>query len=149
MRILLAVDGESHTEAAVTAAFVHAQHNSGLITAIHAKDPYLKQFYNDIYAQGREEYLAHVDDCLFSLAKGVEQTLLGVGERFGVQYNLKVVSGDPYEVILGEVNASEYTLLVVGKRVGKRRFPWRPRDLSAKLIRDVNNIPILVVPGLY
>ncbi len=59
-RILLAVDGEPHTDEAVCWAVDLALGLGVTLNPVHIRDPYLKQFSNEIYAQGREEYLEHV-----------------------------------------------------------------------------------------
>jgi len=68
-RILVAIDGEPHTDAAVKWALDLARDRDLEAVAIHVKDPFLKQFSNEIYAQGREEYLDHVEVCLDAKAK--------------------------------------------------------------------------------
>ena len=62
--ILVAIDGEPHTDRAVEHALTLAAESGARVVALHVKDPYLKQFASEIYAQGREEYFALVDECL-------------------------------------------------------------------------------------
>ena len=62
--IVLAVDGEPHTLEAVCWAVDLALGLGAALNPVHIRDPYLKQFSNEIYAQGREEYLEHVQRCL-------------------------------------------------------------------------------------
>ena len=77
--ILIAVDGESHTNSAIAEAARLARALDRPVAILHVEDPYLKQFSNEIYAQGREEYLEHVDRCLGEAGarggRGRERTL--------------------------------------------------------------------------
>ena len=63
-RILLAVDGEPQTDEAMCWALDLALGLGVPLNLVHIRDPYLKQFYNEIYSQGREEYLEYVQQCL-------------------------------------------------------------------------------------
>ena len=45
---------------------------------VHIRDPYLKQFSTEIYAQGREEYLEHVQQCLEEMARKAQASFSGL-----------------------------------------------------------------------
>ena len=142
-QILLAVDGHPHTEAAIGWALRLARASGAVVTALHVKDPYLKQFYNDIYAQGRQAYLDHIDHCL---AEGAEEALADLGRRAeeaGVEHHLLIRAGDPLEEITAACAIGDYDLLVVGGKpvtVGHKPV----RDLATRLAGS-GGIPPLVV----
>ncbi len=146
--ILLAVDGEPHTDAAVQWAIELAVHLRRQLVAVHVKDPYLKQFYNEIYAQGRQAYLDHVDDCLETVARqAIARFEAAVGKAVP-NWRVKTLSGDPLEELCQEVQCGQYELLVMGRRIKRKRFDnWRSRNLPRKLMEEIQAIPVLIVPG--
>jgi nucleotide-binding universal stress UspA family protein len=141
--ILVAVDGQPHTELAIDWTLRLAQLSGATVTALHVKDPYLKQFYNDIYAQGRQAYLDHIDRCLADGAEEVLADLAGRAATAGVDHRPLIRAGDPVEEILAACAGRGYDLLVVGgKAVVAGRRPVR--DLAARLAGS-GGIPPLVV----
>jgi nucleotide-binding universal stress UspA family protein len=143
-RILLAVDGQPHTEAAIERALHLARVSGATVTALHVKDPYLKQFYNDIYAQGRQAYLDHIDRCL---AEGAEEALADIARRakgVAVEHRPLIRAGDPLEEIVAACADGDYDLLVIGgKAVAAGRKPLR--DLAARLAGSGGLPPLVVV----
>jgi len=142
-QILLAVDGQPHTEAAIAWA-LHLAHLTGAtVTALHVKDPYLKQFYNDIYAQGRQAYLDHIDRCL---ADGAEEALADFARRAvaaGVEHRPLIRAGDPLEEMVAACADGDYDLLVVGGKPAAGRRPIR--DLATRLAGSAGISPLVVV----
>lgn len=136
--ILLATDGKPHSRRAEEWTFGIASTFRIPLTILHVRDSYLKQFYNEIYAQGRQEYLDHVDRELFVAA---EKILSDIGVRLavlGLECDFRVRYGDPLDEIMAEVSGRNYELVVVGgKRLsGIRRFcSWNlPARLQTKLV---------------
>lgn len=154
-RILLAVDGEPHTAEAVRWALDLAVHLDLELSAVHVRDPYLKQFSNDIYAQGREEYLAHVQDCLEDTAqrtsaafeKAVEEYLQGVQHRRDLSWSFDVVDGEPAKELIELLKRGEFSMVVLGRRQRSRPVTLRPRDLAERLVAAGCPVPVLIVPG--
>jgi nucleotide-binding universal stress UspA family protein len=145
-RILLAIDGEPHTEGAVAWALFLGKSLGWSVTAAHVKDPYLKQFSSDIYAQGREEYLAHVDDCLQETAARIERNFVDEAERSGAAYEVKILSGDTKEALTQEARQTGYRLLVLGKKSTAGFGAWRSGKLSQSISAAVDDLPVMVVP---
>jgi len=146
-RILLCLDGEPHTEEAVKWALELASRLSAEITAVHVKDPFLKQFYNDIYAQGREEYLDHVEQCLRAKAKQLVEDFEEAARAARVSWEVKVLAGDPIQELEREVRRGGYRLLLLGRKTCEGLAAWRSRDLPGKLVAAVKDVPVLLVPG--
>jgi len=153
-KILVAVDGEPHTEAAVKWAIALAAGLERPLVALHVKDPYLKQFAGEIYAQGRREYLEHVDSCLQEQAEKAAAGLaaaVGAADR-PVAWTIKVRQGDPAEELLAEARGGGYCLLVLGgkelpDRIGTagRLQKWRSGKLARGLPPDLEpEMPVLV-----
>ena len=76
MKVLVCIDGEPHTTRAIQHAISLGLYRPAEVTALHVIDPWLKQFYNEIHAQGRKQYLEHVDACLRENAEWVHKDLV-------------------------------------------------------------------------
>ena len=154
--ILLAVDGEPHTEAAVGWALDLAIGLGLKLYPVHVRDPYLKQFHNDIYAQGREEYLEHVEDCLDEKARttvaafeaAVRKRLSRTDEPPELSWTFDVLSGNPAERLSALIDRSGFSMVVLGRRRRTRVRVLRSRDLAERLQRLGCKAPMLVVPEL-
>ncbi len=153
-RILLAVDGEPHTEEAVCWALELALALGVALNPVHIRDPYLKQFYTEIYAQGREEYLEHVQECLEETAQmaraSFESTVNEVLEKRRdakePDWTFDVLDGDPAEQLTAHIKRGEYSMLVLGRRRRTRFAALKSRDLAERLLAVGCLVPILVVP---
>ena len=153
--ILLAVDGEPHTEEAVRWALDLAIGLGMKLNPVHVRDPYLKQFYNDIYAQGREEYLEHVQDCLEQKSRkaseafeaAVRKRLEATDRRADLSWSFDVLDGDPATQLSGLIDRGGFSMLVLGRRRRKRIAALRTRDLADRLSSVGCAVPMLVVPG--
>ncbi|MDJ0765296.1 MAG: universal stress protein [Myxococcota bacterium] len=147
-QLLLAIDGEPHTDNAVNWALDVAPMKHLHVVAAHVKDPYLKQFHNDMYAQGREAYLAHIDACLEEISqKAVQRFEQAVNGR-SIAWRVKMLSGDPVQAFLSEIAAHPYALVVLGRKPKSGAIAkWRSQDLPHKLVRHQVRPPLLIVPG--
>ncbi|MFH2005062.1 MAG: universal stress protein [bacterium] len=143
---MLALDGEPHTEAAIQWAFRLASVLGIEITGLHVRDPYLKQFHNEIYAQGRVEYLEHVDECLATIAERTTTAFLSAAEGAGVTCDVKVLDGDPCEQLAREADTGAYVMVVVGRQPVRGFAAWRSGNLPAKLTAAITSVPVLLVP---
>jgi nucleotide-binding universal stress UspA family protein len=131
--ILLAIDGEPHTEAAVCRALDLAAETGSRVVAVHVKDTYLKQFASEIYAQGREEYLEHIDACLEAVARDAVGRFATAARERDVGFEVKVLEGDPFEELRGEIERRRYGAVVLGGEPRQGIAAWRSRDLPGKL----------------
>ena len=61
MKILVCADGESHSTIAIKKAVSMGLSLTAEVTALHVIDPWLKTFHDEIYAQGRRQYLEYVE----------------------------------------------------------------------------------------
>ena len=151
--ILLCADGESHTEEAVRWSLDLAIKLGLSLKAVHVRDPHLKSFYNDIYAQGREEYLAHVQ-------KGIEERADQVGaafeasvkERLGrddkpeLDWSYDVLDGNPVKRFAELLDQGDAALVVLGRCFYSRHDAFRSRDLGERLEAGGCRVPMLIVP---
>jgi nucleotide-binding universal stress UspA family protein len=148
------VDGESNTDEAVCWALDLALGLGMTLNPVHIRDPYLKQFSNEIYAQGREEYLEHVAQCLDETAQmaraSFESTVSEYLERRSdakePDWTFDVLDGDPAEQLTAQIKGGEYSLLVLGRRRRTRFAALNSRDLAERLSSVGISVPILVVP---
>jgi len=153
-RILLAVDGEPHTNEAVCWALDLALGLDATLNAVHVRDPYLKQFSTEIYAQGREEYLEHVSQCLEETAQmarasfesTVKEYLEARRDAKEPDWTFDVLDGDPAEQLAAHIRRGEYSMLVIGRRRRTRFAALKPRDLAERLSSVGSSVPILIVP---
>jgi nucleotide-binding universal stress UspA family protein len=144
-RVLLAIDGEAHTNAAIERALAIADERGLEITAVHVKDPYLKQFSTEIYAQGREEYLDHVERCLAARAADAVEHFATAARSSGAVFEVKVLEGDPISELVDESKRRRYAMLLVGSRNRTGFSAWRSRDLPRKVASRLDNLPVVVV----
>ena len=121
MKILVCADGQPHTRGAVERAITLGLSRSAEVTALHVIDPWLKQFHNEIYAQGRRQYLDYVDGCLREEADRVRREFDGMCLAEGLQAGFKVRHGEPLGEILDEVRHAVPDLLITG---GKPLNMW-------------------------
>ena len=145
--ILLAIDGEPHTEAAVARALELAAERGVPLVAVHVKDPYLKQFAGEIYAQGREEYLEHVDDSLEAVAREATERFEVTACARGVAFETKVVEGNTLEELCSEIARGEYGAAFLGGVRRRGVAAWYSRSLSADLASRARGIDVIWVPS--
>lgn len=145
--ILVAIDGERHTSMVVRWSLLLAAVLERRIVAVHVKDPYLKQFHNEIYAQGRQEYLDHVDACLEEIAGETLDAFGRAAEESRALWACKVREGDPSEEMLEEIREGDYGLLVVGARASGGSRRRRRRGLAFRLAAEVPDLPTIIVPS--
>ena len=145
--ILLAVDGENHTGAAITEAGRLACALDRTVAVLHIEDPYLKQFSNEIYAQGREEYLEHVDRCLAEEGREAVAEARARLLEDGVESEVLIRKGDPFDAIRAELETGAYSLLIVGRKPRSGGRLRRRQDLPARLAGAGDRTPFLIVPG--
>lgn len=143
--ILICIDGESHTDKAIAWTLNFAEMTGAELTALHVRDTYLKQFYNEIYAQGRREYLDYVDqETLRHSIKAFSRFSQKAEER-GVEHTKLVRTGEPLEEIMREFVKGSYDLLVVGGKPLKGMGIFKSGNLPAKLASKIKKGAILII----
>ena len=144
--ILVAIDGEPHTDRAVEHALSLAAESGARVVALHVKDPYLKQFASEIYAQGREEYVAHVDECLEAQAHDAVRRFLEAANRRSVEFEVKVIEGDTAERLCEEIDSARYGAVVLGGEQRRRFGAWRSKGWRTRLARRMTGSRLLWIP---
>jgi|TARA_B110000263_G_C15234261_1_gene476199 nucleotide-binding universal stress UspA family protein len=146
MRILVCADGESHSRSAIKKAISLGMSLPAEVTALHVVDPWLKTFYNEIYAQGREQYLEYVDNCLQEIAEQTRRAFNQECVAEGFNATFKVRRGEPLEEILEEMSEFPPDFLITG---GKRLNVWGrfksgnlPLQLQNKIGKEVSMIVV-------
>ena len=137
MKILVCIDGEPHSRRAIRRAIALGLSEPADVTALHIIDPWLKKFYNEIYSQGRKQYLEYVDECLRAKAERVHQEFDEMCLEEGLQARFKVRHGEPVAEILEEVREVDPDLLITG---GKELSAWgrfRSGNLPTRLRKKV------------
>ena len=153
-RILLAVDGEPQTDEAMCWALDLALGLGVTLNLVHIRDPYLKQFSNEIYAQGREEYLEHVQQCLEEKARKAQASFESTVKEYlerrrdakEPNWTIDVLDGDHAEQLTAHIKRGEYSMLVLGKRRRTRFAALKSRGLAERLSSVGCSVPMLVVP---
>ena len=137
MKILVCTDGETHTRGAIERAIFLGRSRSAEVSALYVIDPWLKQFHNEIYAQGRRQYLEYVDDCLQENAESARGQFREMCLAQGVKARFRVRHGEPLEEILAEVRDVAPDLLITGSKPlngwGRFRSGNLPLRLRKKL----------------
>jgi nucleotide-binding universal stress UspA family protein len=144
-RILLCIDGEPHTEAAINLALEVSRVHKSALDALYVIDPYLKKFTNEIYAINRDECRAHLDRSLAAEGESALYQLLARAAVADVPVGRLLESGPPEEVIPRVTLAGGYDLVVLGgKRFNGRYDRWTSRDLPGRLDGKFS-VPVLLV----
>jgi nucleotide-binding universal stress UspA family protein len=148
MKILICVDGEPHSKSAIQRAIFLGLSLSAGVTALHVVDPWLKKFYNELYSQGRKQYLEYVDECLQAEAEQAQKEFTKMCQAEGLQASFRVRHGEPEEEILDEVRHVAPDLLITG---GKQLNAWgkfRSRNLPLRLRKHVGRqVSLLSIQG--
>jgi nucleotide-binding universal stress UspA family protein len=144
-RILLCVDGEPHTNAAVALALELARVHGAALDALHVVDPYLKKFTDEIYAVNRDECREHLDRALAAEGDMALDAFAAKAADAGITAGCLQQAGPPDEVIPQLAAAGGYDLVVLGgKRFATRYARWTSRDLPARLDGRLA-VPVLLV----
>ena len=133
MRILVCIDGEPHSRQAAQRAITLCLSKSAEVTALHVIDPWLKKFYNELYSQGRKQYLEYVDKCLREKAEGAHREFNQMCLAEGIQARFKVRHGVPMEEILEEIRQGVPDLLITGEKKLSAWGRFRSGDLPSRL----------------
>ena len=107
------------------------------VTALHVIDPWLKKFYNELYAQGRKQYLEYVDECLQAVAEQVHEDFVALCLAEGLEASFKVRYGEPMTEILAEVRELAPDLLLTGSKQLNAWARFRSGNLPVRLRKRV------------
>ncbi|WP_456431587.1 universal stress protein [Thermosulfuriphilus sp.] len=143
-RFLVCLDGKPHTRQAIFWALRLARALKARLVGLHVLDPYLKKFYNELYSQGRREYLQYVDSCLEELAYQTFCEFSNYCCQQKVTFEIKARVGDPGCEILSELREKSYDLLILGQRKLSFWDRLRSRKLPEYVAKH-SNVPILIV----
>ena len=143
--ILLCIDGEPHTDAAIDCALDLARVHGAALDALHVVDPYLKKFTNEIYAVNRDACREHLDRALAAEGDAALAAFAARATDAGITAGCLQQAGPPEEVIPQLVAAGGYDLVVLGgKRFSSRYQRWTSRDLPGRLDGRLA-VPVLLV----
>jgi len=147
VKILVCIDAEMHSNPAVQRAISMGISQAAEVSALHVIDPWLKKFYNELYSQGRREYLEYVEECLRSEAEQIRRQYDDLCLAAGLETNFKLARGEPITEILNEVREIVPDLLITGckKLTSWGRFRSRnlPRRLKDRLAGQVAVISVM------
>jgi len=137
VKVLVCIDGEPHSTCAIKRAIFLGHSLPAEVTALHVINPWLKKFYNELYSQGRKQYLEYVDECLHAEAKQAHREFDEMCLTEGLEARFKVRHGEPMTEILEEVRQLDPDLLITG---GKQLTAWgrfRSANLPLRLKKQV------------
>lgn len=137
MQILVCLDGEPHTRGAVERAIELGLGEQATVTGLHVIDPWLRQFYSEIYAQGRKEYLEWVDHCLQDKAAAVREDFDSRCHARGLEARFVLRDGEPLAEILAAVHELSPDLVITGAKVLTGWHRLRSGKLPARLRRKL------------
>lgn len=144
MKILVCVDGEPHTRGAIERAISLGRSRSAEVVALHVIDPWLKQFYNEVYAQGRKQYLEYVDSCLQENAERVHGEFERMCRAEGLNAGFTARHGEPLEEILDEVRTVRPDLLITGCKPLNAWGRFRSGNLPLRLGKKVGDLTSMI-----
>ncbi len=114
------------------------------VTALHVIDPWLKKFYNELYSQGRREYLEYVDECLQAEAGQVHRDFAALCLAEGLEARFNLRHGEPMTEILAEVQQSAPDLLITGSKQLSAWGRFRSGNLPLRLRQQVGRQVYLI-----
>jgi len=148
VKVLVCVDGEPHSNRAMQQAISLGLSLPAEVTALHVINPWLKKFYNELYSQGRKQYLEYVDECLQAEAKQVHEKFDDMCLEEGLEAEFKVRHGEPLMEILDEVRERVPDLLITGSKPLNAWGRFRSANLPLRLKRMVGrHVSVLSVSG--
>jgi nucleotide-binding universal stress UspA family protein len=121
VKIIVCVDGEPHSKNAIRRAIFLGLSLPAEVTALRVIDPWLKKFYNELYSQGRKQYLEYVDECLQAEAEQTQDEFEKMCLAQGLEATFEVRHGEPFAEIAQEVRETAPDLLITG---GKPLNAW-------------------------
>ena len=133
MKILVCIDGEPHSNSAMQRAIFLGLSLPAEVTALHVIDPWLKKFYNELYSQGRKQYLEYVDECLRVKAEQVCREFSEMCLAEELEASFKVRHGEPMTEILEEVRQVAPDLLITGSKQLNAWGRFRSGNLPLRL----------------
>ena len=137
MKILVCIDGEPHSKSAIRRAIFLGLTLPAEVSALHVIDPWLKKFYNELYSQGRKQYLEYVDECLRAEAEQVQREFRKMCLAEGLEAGFKSRHGEPITEILEEVHELNPNLLITGSKTLNAWGRFRSRNLPLRLSKQV------------
>lgn len=148
MKVLVCTDGDSHSENAIRRAIDLGLSLPAEVTALHVIDPWLKKFYNELYSQGRKQYLDYVEERLQADAAQVHESFDELCQKEGLEARFKVRHGEPLTEILEEVRQRDPDLLITGSKQLTAWGRFRSANLPARLRKQVGRqISMLSIDG--
>ena len=148
MKVLVCIDGEPHSNSAVQRAIFIGLSLPAEVTALHVIDPWLKKFYNELYSQGRKQYLEYVDECLQAEAKQVHKEFDEMCLTEGLEALFKIRHGEPMTEILEEVRQLAPDLLITGCKQLTAWGRFRSANLPLRLRKQVDRqVSMLSISG--
>jgi nucleotide-binding universal stress UspA family protein len=133
MNILVCTDGQAHSKAAMQEAVRLCLCLPAEVTALHVIDPWLKTFYNELYAQGRRRYLEYVDECLQREAGQARLEFEALCREQQVEARFRVRYGEPLLEILDEIEQAAPDLVIAGCKPLTAWGRFRSRNLPGRL----------------
>ena len=144
--ILVCIDGEPHTKHAIQWAIRLGLSLPAKVTALHVIDPYLKSYCDELYFQGRKQYMEYVDEIMQVGADRARREFAEMCQAQGLEAKFKVRHGEPVQEIVEELRQTAPHLLITG---GKQLNAWgrfRSRNLPFWLQKKADTpIPMLSV----
>lgn len=138
MKIIVCTDGEPHSQHAIQRAIFLGLSLPAEVTALHVIDPWLKKFYNELYSQGRKEYLDYVDERLQADAERAHREFDRMCVAEGLQARFKIRHGEPIEEILQEVRQRTPDLLITGSKPLNVWGRFRSGNLPLRLKKKIS-----------
>ena len=146
MKILVCIDGEPHSKNAIQCAIFLGLSLPAEVTALHIIDPWLKKFSNELYAQGRKQYLEYVDECLQKSAEQAHKEFNEMCLAEGLEAKFKTRYGEPITQILEEVRQIAPNLLITGNKQLNLWGRYRSGNLPLRLKKNVSRqIPMISI----
>ena len=143
--LLLLTDGEAHSDKAEGWTMEYASMNTASVTVLHVIDPYLKQFYNEIYSQGRKEYLEHVEKEINLHGEKTMDRVRTMAKKLSPEPRFLTSYGDPLKEICREVKTGQYDLVVTGGKKLSGINAFKSWDLPSRLSSRLSAHSMIII----
>lgn len=112
---------------------------------MHIIDPYLKQFKNELYAQGRKEYENYVTTCLLRKAHQVETEFRDICKSNSfIPAEIKRIEGDPLQLIMEYITSHDADIVILGGKCLGFWARFRSRNLPNYISQRCSK-PVLII----
>ncbi|NPV62760.1 MAG: universal stress protein [Methanotrichaceae archaeon] len=143
-KILVATDGSKHSEDAADAAMQMAKLCKGKVTALYVIDVGKEFAFSDISANIADEVVLGIRNSLTKKGEAAVKRIEEKAKAAGVDFEGKVIEGEPASDIIKTASDSGMNLIVIGSIGVTGLDKYLLGSVADKVIRG-SKVPVMVV----